>query len=298
MRTSEDSTRCPSRTAPHRGRRQGGNSSQRTMSSQREHEAPYRHSSRQPTLVTRRRRPRRRAMRRVTLRCRCVGKSRSARSPTPAPSRKIDKATTPSLTMNLARAGDGSNRRVARHSTDDVTRTSGPGPPSFGSCSRRPVCLPAARTAVVFLLSALKEAPRRSRVRHLPSLSIFDIEVELILFAAAADDGVGCGGVAACAPARLPLLRQSFLATAQPVRSRARSSSWKLSPRRLIELRFVPSFLPSFFSLSFFFVQRSPCQVARRLRRVVSRMGWPPPVPPPPPPQTHKGRLRATRQRR
>ena len=74
MRTSEDSTRCPSRTAPHRGRRQGGNSSQRTMSSQREHEAPYRHSSRQPTLVTRRRRPRRRAMRRVTLRCRCVGR--------------------------------------------------------------------------------------------------------------------------------------------------------------------------------------------------------------------------------
>lgn len=63
------------------------------------------------------------------------------------------------------------------------------------------------------------------------SLSIFDIEVELILFAAD-DGGVGCGGVvAACAPASSLSSSNLFWPQRSPfVRSRARSSSWKLSP--------------------------------------------------------------------
>ena len=86
--------------------------------------------------------------------------------------------------MNLARAGDGGNRRVGRHSTDDVTRTSGPGPPSFGSCSRWPVLRPHAQ--LFFSCPLSKKHPAAVAFVTFP-LSIFDIEVELILFAAAAD---------------------------------------------------------------------------------------------------------------
>ena len=107
--------------------------------------------------------------------------------------------------------------------------------------------LSSGRTRSCFsLLRSQRSTLPQSRSSPSLSLSIFDIEVELILFAAD-DGGVGCGGVAACAPASSLSSSNLFWPQRSPfVRSRARSSSWKLSPARLIELRFVPSFLPSF----------------------------------------------------
>ena len=103
----------------------------------------------------------------------------------------------------------------------------------------------AAAAALPGVTNALRLYVRSSH----STLSLFDIEVELIFFAADDSGQGGGGGGDACAAPPL-LLLQSFLATAQPVRPLARSLLLPLRNfrrERAAFCFFLPSFLPSFF---------------------------------------------------